>query len=163
MIDPGVAAQINDHLPAELLAHNTYLRASLTANRMGMPNTEAWFMAQSLEERQHMIGMLEFLNDYDLPNTVPGVAPQPSDELPPSAEALFALALALEQQVTRSLSAIASSATLAGDQQSFNFIQGYIAEQNDSERTIRDIQAMLRRAGSNALEFDEALGEMGEG
>lgn len=158
MLNPDVAALLNAHAPLEMLAQQTYLRAALDANRMGLFGLEAWLRAAALEERQHLDRLLSFLNDFDQPNDVPEADPIPSGRFA-SPRAILDTALDLERAVTRSLSEVLRAAWDAGDVQSYEFIRSYLPEQTDAETEIGDLQALLAAAGANVLEFDELLGE----
>jgi len=50
-----------------------------------MFGVEKWFATQSAEEREHMIKLLTYINDFDMANTVPAAAAVPPTAVPPAA------------------------------------------------------------------------------
>lgn len=159
-INPSVAQLINEHIPHELAAHHAYLRMSLDANRLGMFGVEKWFATQSAEEREHMIKLLTYINDFDMVNTVPAAEPVPGTRYG-EVLGMFTESLLLEQQVTQRISALRKAAWDVGDCLTFEFLTWFVNEQRDSETVLGDILNRLTKVtGDNLLVFDEWIGEL---
>lgn len=154
-IDTKVAQLINEHVPHELYAHHAYLRMSLDANRIGMFGVEKWFAKQSAEERDHMVKLLTYINDFDMANAIPASAAQPGTRYG-DALSMFTDALVLEQSVTARISALRRAAWDAGDCLTFEFLSWFVNEQRDSEIVLGDILNRLTKSThEQLLTFDE--------
>jgi ferritin len=145
---------LNDHLPLELTAQQTYLAFSLRCDALGFYGCGAYFKDQSHEERGHLETMLAYLNDYDLDYTIPACPPVACEAA--SAILMFAQALDLERAVTASLSALAGAAVTAGDYRLFSFVlKTFLPEQVETERRLLDILQRWDLCEDQPTLFDE--------
>jgi ferritin len=155
-ISPAFAGDLALHLPKELLAQQTYLAFSQSADMMGFFGCAAFFQHESQNERRHLETMLQFLTDFDITTPVPA-APLVNCQYDNVAD-LFEAALEMEQTVTKSLSQIAVKALQAGDVLAFTFLHPFLQEQITSEIEYRNI---LRRYDlGNLPEFDDWVKEL---
>ena len=149
---------VNDQITHELGAEIQYLAMSFWFERENMPGMANWFSKQAVEEHEHALKIVTLMNEWDMPITLKS-PPDPETDFD-SAEAIFAAALAHEQNVTSQISSIFSMAREASAWHIEVAFQWFITEQVEEEVNARDNLARIRMVGNNPaalLEFDRHL------
>ncbi len=158
MISDRLSSLLIEQVGSELTAHQTYLGISIHFERLSLKRWAAFFRAQSIEEAGHGEKIMAFLVDnevsFDLP-ALHGATTHYTD----ATEAIEA-ALASEIRVSGQFDAMAAAALAEGDHRSFQFLQWFIDEQVEEERTIRALLDLVN-SGINLFQAEPLLGTVG--
>jgi len=156
MINDGVRDLLIAQVGNELNAHQAYYGISLYFEGLSLKKWAGVFRAQSVEEAQHASKIITFLVDnevaFDLPALGPGTTRYAS-----AREAVQA-ALESELRVTGQFDALAATARAAADHRSLQFLQWFIEEQVEEERTMRELLDLID-SGVNLFVAEQLLGE----
>jgi bacterioferritin B len=154
MINDRVRDLLIEQVGHELSAHQAYFGISLYFESQSLKKWARFFHGQSLEEAQHATKIITFLVDNDVPFDLPAVG-QATTRFE-SAEAAVQAALDSEIRVTGQFDALAEAAQKAGDHRSLQFLQWFIEEQVEEERTIRGLLDLIR-SGINLFVAEQQL------
>jgi ferritin len=147
MANEDLYAAVNDQITHELGAEMQYLSMSFWLERENLPGMANWFRKQAVEEHDHAMKIVSFMNEWDLPITLKS-PPNPVTEFE-SPEAIFEAALAHEQKVTGEINNIFSMAREASIWHIEVAFQWFITEQVEEEVNARDNLAKIKMAGDN--------------
>lgn len=162
MLNPTLHRALNDHLGAELYSAHLYLSMSAYCESMNLPGFARWMRAQSEEERDHAMKFYEFIGDRGSRVVLGAIEQPPTDFASPLD--LFEQALAHEQQVTAMIHRLYGLAEQEKDYPSQTFLQWFVIEQVEEEKTATGIVETLRTIGENrvaVLMLDRELGGRG--
>lgn len=158
MISDRLSTLLIEQVGSELTAHQTYMGISIHFERLSLKRWAAFFRAQSIEEAGHGEKIMAFLVDnevsFDLP-ALDGATTHYTD----ATEAIEA-ALASEIRVSGQFDAMAAAALAEGDHRSFQFLQWFIDEQVEEERTIRALLDLVN-SGINLFQAEPLLATVG--
>lgn len=163
MASEALLRKLNEQITHELGAEMQYLAMSFWFERENLQGMAKWFLAQAVEEHEHAMKIVTFLNEWDLPITLVS-PPNPIHDFA-HAEAVFEAALGHEQRVTSQITDIFK---LAREESAWHIevaFQWFITEQVEEEVNARDNLAKIRMVGDNPaalLEFDRHLGQPAE-
>jgi ferritin len=149
---------VNDQITHELGAEMQYLAMSFWFERENLHGMANWFKKQAIEEHEHAMKIVGFMNEWDIPITLKS-PPSPTTDFE-SPEAVFEDALAHEQVVTTQINTIFTMAREASIWHVEVAFQWFITEQVEEEVNARDNLAKIRMIGNNPaalLEFDRHL------
>jgi ferritin len=141
MISKPVSQLLVAQIAHELNAHQTYMGMSLYFDRQSLKGWARFFHGQSVEEAGHATKIIEFLIDNEVEFNLPQVGGAPTTY--GSAQEACATALANEVRVTEQFNAMATAATDAGDHRSLQFLQWFIEEQVEEERTMHALLELI--------------------
>lgn len=144
---------------SELAAHQVYMGISLHFERQSLSGWAKFFREQALEEAQHGAKIMSFLIDNDVDFALPKVPGAPTTYA--SARAAVETALVSEQRVTAQFEALANAAREAQDNRTFQFLQWFIEEQVEEERTMNALLDLID-SGINLFQAQELLEDIGE-
>ena len=154
MISDRLSAMLIEQIASEITAHQTYLGISVHFERQSLKRWAALFRAQAIEEAGHAEKIMAFLIDnevsFDLP-ALHGATTHYTD----APEALEA-ALASELRVSGQFDAMAAAARAEDDHRAFQFLQWFIDEQVEEERTIRSLLDLVN-SGINLFQAEPLL------
>lgn len=146
---------LSKQIAYEFAASQQYIAVAVYYDSETLPRLSAFFYKQALEERNHAMMMVQYLLDSDAPCEIPGVAaPQTAFE---DIVAPVALALEQERRVSDQIAELAKAAREAGDYQSEQFTQWFLAEQVEEVASMSDLLRVVERARDNALLAEEFL------
>ena len=158
MISDRLGSMLVEQVGSELTAHQTYMGISIHFERLSLKRWAALFRAQAIEEAGHGEKIMAFLIDnevsFDLP-ALHGATTHSTD----ATEALEA-ALASELRVSGQFDAMAAAARAEDDHRSFQFLQWFIDEQVEEERTIRSLLDLVN-SGINLFQAEPLLESVG--
>jgi ferritin len=152
---PAFVDRLNEQVGHEFAASQQYLAIAVYYDDETLPRLAAFFYAQSLEERNHALMMIQYLLDAGVEAPIPGVeAPQTAfgDVVEP-----VALALAQERRVSEQINVLAGTAREANDYTSEQFMQWFIKEQVEEISSMSDLLKVVQRAKDNPLLAEEYL------
>jgi len=158
MLKNEIEQALNEQIAKEAFASNSYLSMASWCETEGLIGAGEFFYAQSEEERQHMLKLFRYVN------TSGGHAMVPETKrLPKEYDSIHhAVAISIEQEaaVTKAISELVDLSLSGKDFGTFNFLQWFIAEQQEEEQVFKSIEDMLRLAGgkdANLLLVDKEI------
>ena len=157
MISKPVAKLLVAQVSSELGAHQVYLGISLYFERQSLHRWAKVFREQSVEEAGHASKIMAFLLDNEVEFDLPGL-PAATTHYKSAPDAV-GVALASEVKVTGQFNTMASAAVETGDHRSLQFLQWFIDEQVEEERTMRALLDLLA-SGVNLFQAQELLAEI---
>jgi ferritin len=157
MISEPLAKLLVAQVSSELGAHQTYLGISLYFERQSLHRWAKIFRDQSVEEAGHASKIMAFLLDNEVDFDLPGL-PAATTHYKAAAEAV-GVALSSEVKVTGQFNTMAGAAIASGDHRGFQFLQWFIDEQVEEERTMRALLDLLA-SGVNLFQAQELLAEI---
>jgi ferritin len=157
MISKPLAKLLVAQVAVELGAHQAYLGTSLYFSRESLVKWAKIFREQSIEEAEHASKIMAFLLDNEVEFDLPGL-PTATTHYASATEAVKA-ALASEIKVTGLFNTMATAALEAGDHRGLQFLQWFIDEQVEEERTMRALLDLLA-SGINLFQAQELLDEI---
>jgi ferritin len=157
MISERLSKLLVAQVSSELGAHQTYLGISLYFERQSLHRWAKVFRDQSVEEAQHASKIMAFLLDNEVEFDLPGLVAATTHY--GSAAGAVQVALESEIKVTGQFNNMATAAAEAGDHRGFEFLQWFINEQVEEERTMRALLDLLA-SGINLFQAQELLAEL---
>lgn len=147
----------NAQITAELYSSNLYLQMAFWLRKEGWKGFAKWMFKQSDEEKEHALKMADFVLDRGGEAVVAAVdAPEQGFTDPKD---VFERTLKHEQHVTELINALADVADAEHDRASANFIDQFIDEQVEEEKSVRDILNLFRhRDGHTVATIDDIVG-----
>ncbi|MBT9188218.1 MULTISPECIES: ferritin [Zobellia] len=149
---------LNAQIQMEGKASASYLAMASWCDQRGYLGSADFLYAQAAEEREHMMKIFKFVNDCGGNALSPEIGNVNHDFS--SLEEIFETALSQEIEVTKSINSIVASAKKNNDFGVENFLQWFVTEQLEEEKTMRDILDLFEIMGRDgiALKFiDERI------
>lgn len=153
---------MNDQLNLEIQASYTYLAMSDYFDSVSLPGFSQWMFTQSREEWAHAMKFRSFIQDRGGRVRLGSIS-EPVSEYSSSLE-VFQQALSNERMVSRSISNIYALAVEQKDFASQAFLNWFVTEQVEEEKTMSDIIDWLTRIGDSPhglFMLDEKLAQGG--
>ena len=150
---------MNDQLKGELASWYEYLAMAAWLDSVSFPGAAKWMRAQASEELAHAMRFYEFILDRNGRVDLRAL-PAPRASYANVLEA-FEAAFAHEQAVTSDLIVLHERAVEERDYVSHAFLQAFLMEQVEEEKSASLIVDKLRMAGKDAgalLGIDRELG-----
>lgn len=150
---------MNEQLNAELYASHLYLAMSARFEDLNFPGFAHWMRAQSEEERDHAMRFYEFIDDRGGSVQVSSLD-EPTVSFKTPVEA-FQAALDHERKVTGAIHDLYELAETEKDYATHPFLEEFIKEQVEEEKTAQGIVDRLEMIGddpSGLLLLDQQLG-----
>ena len=148
MLSKTIQAALNNQVLMEAQSSQAYLAmASWAEIQPGLEGVTEFFFRQSDEERVHMLKLIRFINERGGFATVPAVE-QPVITFK-SLNFLFKEFLAHELKVSGSINDLVHLALSEKDFATHNFLQWYVTEQMEEERTARTLNDKLEMIGDD--------------
>lgn len=139
---------------SELSAHQIYMGISLYFTRESLNGWARFFHAQAVEEAEHGRKIITFLIDNGVEFNLPPVGGATTSY--GSARAAVEVAQASEAKVTGQFEALANAAREANDNRTLQFVQWFIEEQVEEERTMAALLDLLD-SGINLFQAEALL------
>jgi ferritin len=155
MLDAALEAALNEQMNVEFASAHIYLAMAAHLDRMNMTGAATWMRLQAREENGHAMRFFDHILDRGGRVRVGAIEAPPLDF--GSALETFEAALQHERMVTSRIHALAE----ASDRATQVFIDWFVAEQVEEERTVERIIGSLRLAGEDGsalLMLDRELG-----
>ena len=148
MLDQKVAKLINEQINKELYSAYLYLDFSIYYEDLGLDGFANWYNIQAQEERDHAMLMLQYLQNNGVKPVLDTVA-KPDKELKDKLEVLK-LALEHEQYVTSLINDIYEAALAVKDYRTMQFLDWFVKEQGEEEKTAADLVKKMELFGGDA-------------
>lgn len=148
MLSRPMQEALNNQVKLEALSSHAYLAmASWSEIQPGLDNVAEYFFQQSEEERVHMLKLMRFINERG------GFALVPTLEQPvvtfKSLKSMFGEFLEHEIIVSNSINDLVNMALNEKDYATHNFLQWYVSEQIEEERSARVLNDKLELIGDD--------------
>jgi ferritin len=160
-ISDKIKKALVDQIAMEGYASNYYLSMGSWCKITGYDGASSLFHAQSDEERQHMLKIINFLNDIGVSTPIPQIKQPPSKFR--TLEEICKTALKNEQAVTASIDKIVELALKEKNHAIHAFLQWFVNEQVQEETKFEAVLQKFNLIGRDKLalvEIDKALGVM---
>jgi ferritin len=155
MLDDALAGALNDQMNLEFASAHIYLAMSAHMDRRDLSGCAAWMRLQAEEETGHAMRFFDHVLDRGGQVRLGGIEAPPGDFGSPLET--FERALGHERTVTAAIHALAERA----DRTTQVFLEWFITEQLEEERTVEQIVGSMRLAGDSGaalLILDRELG-----
>lgn len=159
MISPSLTDALNDQLKHELYSSYLYLAMSAYCDAQNLPGFAHWMRLQADEEREHAMKFFEFIQDRGARVALQALPQPPHDFGSPLG--VFEQVLAHEQEITSLIDQLYRKAAAEQDHPTQVFLEWFISEQVEEEKTASQILETLRMAGDSKvalLMVDRELG-----
>lgn len=164
-LDPTLQVALNSQYNFERYSSAVYLALAAHLDMLNMVGMAAYLYKRSGEEEGHAHKFQEYIIDRNAKLVVDAL-PRPdemSDLSPMTAgRAAFRLALDHEHKVTVRIEELSKLAAGLGDQRTREFLDFYLPEQVEEERTLEEILTRFQLAEGNGaaiLMLDKELGQ----
>lgn len=161
-ISRNLIKSLNNQIAMEASASNYYLAMASWCEITGYEGSASFMYQHSDEERQHMLKIIHYLNESGIPAIIPAVKQPPAS--PKTLESVFKIALKNEQSVTKSINKMVEIAQKDKDHSTFSFLQWFVNEQIEEEKTFETVLQKFDLLGRDKLavyEIDKTMGSMG--
>lgn len=158
MLHEDVTRLCNEQVNREFFSAYLYLQLSCYYTDQGLDGFAHWFDVQAQEERDHARLFIQYLQHSGMPVTLQAIA-QPQAQ-PDSFLVPLKMGLAHEQSVTQSIYAIYEAAQRARDFRSMQFLDWFVKEQGEEERSAEELIQKFNLFASDAkglYMLDQAL------
>jgi ferritin len=160
MITKRLAAMLVAQIESELTAHQVYQAIAIHFQRQSLHGWGRLFHDQAVEEATHARKIIDFLIDEDVAFDLPAL-PGAGTSFPSALDAVKTT-LESERRVTGQFHAMAKAALEEGDPAAFQFVQWFIDEQVEEERTAQALVDLVS-SGINLFQAEPLLaGIVGE-
>lgn len=148
MLSKTMQEALNNQVKLEANSSQAYLAmASWCEIQPGLDGVAEFFFLQSEEERQHMLKLIRFINERGGYAMVPALA-QPIITFK-SLKSLFEDFLKHEVEVSNSINELVDQTLKEKDYATHNFLQWYVSEQIEEEKTARILNDKLELIGGD--------------
>ena len=158
MLDKKVAELINNQINKGFYSAYLYLDFSVYYEEVGLDGFANWYMIQAQEERDHAVLMLQYLQNNGEKVTLEAIA-KPDKELKDKLQVLE-LGLEHERYVTSLIHTIYEAAYSAKDFRTMQFLDWFVKEQGEEEKTAEDMIKKMRLFGDDAKSLYALNSEM---
>ncbi len=161
MLTPDMISRLNDQLNLEFYSANLYLQMSAWCADKGYEGAASFLKTHSREEMDHMQRLFDYLSDTGALPVLGSIAAPPITF--ESLSDVFTRTYQHEQLITRKINELAHAAITTQDYSTFNFLQWYVAEQHEEEKTFKNVLdklGMLENSSNGAFLLDKDLGRM---
>ncbi len=150
---------LNEQVKNEINAGYIYLAMAAWFESKNLPGFAGWMKAQHREEMSHAMKIFDYMADRGSKVVLLDI-PEPRSDFSSAMEA-FETALAHEQSVTAKIEELYSLSVKLNDTPSVVFLQWFVNEQVEEEKTAEDVIAQLslvKEDSAAMLMLDRHLG-----
>ena len=160
MISNTINEILNEQINKEVYSGYLYLSMSAHLKELGLNGFASWTRLQAKEEVEHGLKIFDYIITNDNFVTLKQIR-TPEFEFQ-GISSIFNRILEHEQCITRAVMNIAQKAEEENDRTTLNFIEWFIAEQNEEEEAVKNIIKRLEVFGDDKVALylmDKELGE----
>jgi len=140
---------LNRQVERESFSSHLYLSMASWAEANGYDGISQWFYVQAEEERLHMLKFIHFINERG-GNALISAIEKPAATFKDIEDA-FNQTLVHEEFITASISEIVALCNTEKDFPTLNFLQWFVAEQLEEEKSVRAILDKIKLFGKQNL------------
>ncbi len=159
MLSENLSKLMINQINKELYSSYLYLSIANFYEEKGLKGFSNWFKKQAEEEKEHAEKFIEYLHDNNEHVTFESIE-APKNEFKDYKEPL-SIQIAHEKYVTSLINALYRQALDDNDYRSLNFLNWFINEQAEEEKTAQDLLTTFEYFSQNIkdiYEFNECLG-----
>jgi ferritin len=142
MISKKMQEALNEQVTAEFYSAYLYLAMEAFFESVNLPGFANWMRVQTQEELTHGIKIYDFLNERGGRVILKAIEQPPSEWASPLA--VFEAAYKHEQKVTGLINALVNLAVEEKDHAANSFLQWFVDEQVEEEKSASDIVGKLK-------------------
>ena len=160
MINNTINEILNEQINKEFYSGYLYLSMSAHLKELGLCGFASWTKIQAKEEVEHGLKIFDYIIDRNSFVTLKQIR-TPEFEFK-GVISIFQRILEHEQCISESVMQIAQKAEEENDRTTLNFIEWFIAEQNEEEKIVKNIIKRLEIFGEDKVALylmDKELGE----
>ncbi|MEW6716596.1 MAG: ferritin [Chloroflexota bacterium] len=160
MFNEKIQKETNDQIQREIESAHIYLSMAAYFDSTTLPGFAQWMKAQFQEELFHAFKFYDFVNDRGGRVALQPIG-QPPVEFTSPLDA-FEKALAHEQKITSHINHLYALAIQEKDYATQQFLQWFIDEQVEEEKSVGEVVHTLKMIGDNAhalLMLDREMGQ----
>jgi ferritin len=160
MLSKKMESALNGQLNAELFSSYLYLSMASWFESTNMQGMAAWMKVQAKEEEGHAMKFFDYLVDRGGRVRLAAIEAPESEWASPLAA--FEAAYAHEQKVTGLINELVKLAEAEGDRATGAFLQWFVTEQVEEEKSADEIVQklkMIKEAAPALLMLDAVLGK----
>ena len=160
MLDKKIEKALNVQLNAELYSAYLYLSMAAYFESLSLPGFANWVTVQAQEEQFHAMKFYGFLNDRGGRVTLQAIEGPPVEWESPLE--VFKAVLAHERKVTGLINELVNISAEKKDHASGVFLQWFVNEQVEEEKSAQDVVSKLKLAKNDAgaaFMMDQELGQ----
>lgn len=164
MLNQAMEAGLNEQITHEFASAYAYLAMAAHCEQLNFAGIAHWLQNQAQEELAHAMRFYTFVHDRGGKVLLQAV-PQPQTEYA-SVVDVFEHVLQHEQRITTHIHNLYALAQQEKDYASIPFLQSFIVEQTEEEKTASEVLARVRMAGGEAralLVIDHQMAQRGPG
>ncbi|MFQ5465614.1 MAG: ferritin [Thermodesulfobacteriota bacterium] len=159
MITSKMAKALNEQLNAELYSSYLYLSMSAYASFKGLKGAAHWLSLQVQEEDLHVQKVYDYIDSQGVQIVLEAIEKPPTEF--GSLLELFDGVLAHERMVTGRINDLMTLAVKEADHATETFLQWFVTEQTEEEKTAQEIIDKLKLAGDTGLAIFMIDNELG--
>lgn len=148
MLNEKVANLLNDQINKEFYSAYLYLDFAVYYDEEGLDGFANWYKIQAMEERDHAMLMLQYLQNNGVKVTL-GAIDKPDKELNDKLQVLK-YGLEHEQYVTSLIHTIYDAAYEVRDFRTMQFLDWFVKEQGEEEKNAEDMIKKMELFGDDA-------------
>lgn len=149
IMEKTVETLLNEQITKEYFSAYLYMSMAAYLEDKNFPGMAHWMKVQVQEEMIHGTKFFEYMNDRGSRVTL-GAIDKPKSDFA-SVKEVFEDALAHEKKVTASINNIYAEAQKANDNATMIFLQWFITEQVEEEKSASDIISKLEMIKDNPM------------
>ena len=161
MLSKKVENALNDQIVFEAYASYYYLSMASWSDSQGLQGVSSFFYKQSMEEREHMLKLFNYITGAGGRANAPAVKKPPASFK--SLKSMFETVLKHEITGSKSINSIVEMCIKEKDHSTANFLQWFIAEQHEEEKLFRGILDKINLMGTDGKAvfwIDKEIGAM---
>ena len=144
---------LHDQIAMEANASNYYLYISSWCKVNGYDGASSFFQNHSTEEREHMLKIIQYLNDLKISTVIPSI--EKPKQNTKSLEQALKNSLVNEQKVTKSIDKIYGVSQNENDNRTSIFLEWFVREQIEEEDLSESILQKFDVIGRDKLALHE--------
>ncbi|KFM21671.1 putative ferritin-2 protein [Marine Group I thaumarchaeote SCGC AAA799-B03] len=144
---------LHEQIAMEANASSYYLSVASWCKVTGYEGAACFFRAHSAEEREHMLKIIQYLNELKIHVKIPSIEEPPQNM--ESLEQVCKIALDNEQNVTKSINKIIDTAQKENDHRTNVFLEWFVNEQIEEEDLFETIMQKFDVIGRDNLALHE--------
>jgi len=149
LLKQSIVDALNAQVVEEFSASAQYIAIHLYFEEETLPELSKYFWAQAMEEHEHAMKLLLYINEAGSKAIVPATK-EVKNHFETTAEAVQ-LALDQELKVTDQINNLVDIAVSEKDHLTRQFLQWFVTEQLEEVSTMSDLLSVIKRAGEDNL------------
>jgi ferritin len=148
-MNKNVESILVSQIEKEGYSSNLYLAMASWAETQGLEGTAQWLYAQADEEKLHMLKIIKYVNERGGHGIIPAFKMPGKDFT--NVKSMFEMVLKHEEFITDSINNIVGICNKEKDFTTHNWIQWFVMEQIQEEKSARAIIDKLKLLGDNNM------------